>query len=85
MYQPTSGAAYASIQRTLGPRQEEILRVFRSSGAWSNRQISQITGLPINRVTPRVLELRQMGKLVHAGYTTDALSGIIVKTWKVPA
>lgn len=85
MYSDTSAAGFAAVQKSLGRRQQEILRVFRASGAWSNRQISSITGIPINAVTPRVLELRQAGKLVHAGYTVDTLSGITVKTWKVPA
>ena len=45
--------------------------------------ISRITGLPINRITPRVLELRRSGLIEFSGYEKDGDSNKRVKTWKM--
>lgn len=49
----------------LGARQEAVWRVIRSASVdITNAEIAQHLGWPINRVTPRTLELRQQGLVV---------------------
>lgn len=86
-YSSTSAAGYAAVQSTLAQRQQEVLTFLKSAGhgsaGYSNRQIAQILGRPINAITPRVLELRQDGFVELAGYRKDAISGVTVKAWKI--
>jgi hypothetical protein len=86
-YQSTSGAAYASLG-TIAPHQSKVLQFLRSAGpqsdGYNNRQIAQILKWPINCVTPRVLELRELGLVVLAGKRKDTFTGLTVMHWKVP-
>jgi hypothetical protein len=50
----------------------------------SNSDIAKGLGWGINRVTPRVLELRKMNKLVHVSYKVDLFSGRTCMTWALP-
>ena len=61
MIQETSIEAYYSMQHKLGDRQRFILNIIKVYPGVSNKDISNITKLPINTVTPRVKELRALG------------------------
>lgn len=63
MIQETSLQAYEEIKEELGQRQKLVLNAIRELESANNRIISQYLRLPINSVTPRVKELREM-KLV---------------------
>ena len=59
MVQETSLEAYESIVYELGQRQRQVLRAITELREATNKQIARHVSLPINSVTPRVLELRK--------------------------
>lgn len=54
--------AYEEVKTKKQTRHEQIIRCFKKfyPNSLNNRQISELTGLPINCITPRVLELREI-------------------------
>ena len=83
-YQITSYIAFQEVLCSLGERQKLILKIIRKIQPCSNLEISKISGLPINCVTPRVQELRKKG-LVHF-YKRDIckFTNRLVTYWKCP-
>jgi hypothetical protein len=63
MIQNTSRLAFESIQDKLGSRQYQVYNALRMLREATNAMISQVLCIPINQITPRCLELRNM-KLV---------------------
>lgn len=63
----TSREAWERVRKTLNERQNAILLFIQEKGSACNLQISEGLEWPINCVTPRVLELRQMKVLIDAG------------------
>jgi hypothetical protein len=86
-YQSTSGSAYADMKGVIARKQAEVLRLLANAGngseGYNNRQISLFLGWPINTVTPRVLELREMGKVELAGRRVDPMTQRTTMFWKV--
>lgn len=84
----TSLDAYKSLitNNRLGINQKIILDVFKSvNGQYlSNYDLSIMLGWSINRITPRVKELRSLGKLVHCGYKTQLQTNRRVNLWCMP-
>ena len=66
-YQQTSMAAYRKAQRIRGEAQAQVFRCVRTNGPMTNMEIAEALGWSINRVTPRVLELRHAGFLQKMG------------------
>lgn len=60
MIQATSLEAYKSIKNKLNERQTVVFDFIKQSGEVCNFDIAEGLGWPINSVTPRVLELRNM-------------------------
>ena len=58
MMQGTSLDAYRTIKVELNTRQQQVLDQLSVSGSCSNEKLSRLLKLPINQITPRVLELR---------------------------
>jgi len=64
-----------------------VLDVFRKMvlhQPLSNFDVATILGWPINRVTPRVLELRNAGRLVQVGVKRQLETGKRVMLWGLP-
>lgn len=57
----TSLSAYEKIKRELGRRQDAVINTLKIMGEANNLMIAKKMNLPINSITPRVLELRKMG------------------------
>jgi predicted transcriptional regulator len=57
----TSLLAYADVIETLGERQIQVFRKLRELKFASNFQLSKELGLPVNRITPRIKEMRDWG------------------------
>ena len=75
----TSLEAYATVKIT--EAQKKVLGVFRTiEKPLCNSQVAYYLEWPINRITPRVLELRNMGILVEAG--KKKVNGRNVHLWK---
>ena len=83
MIQDTSLEAYHSIEDELNSRQYQIWGMLKHYRSLSNLEISRILGIPINCVTPRVKELRNMGLVVFSHKKKDRITGRNVMVWKV--
>lgn len=84
MIQSTSIEVYLKeVYPNLRARQRPVLHHLRNAGgAHTNAEIAQALALPINHVTPRCLELRQLGLVLEAGRRRCRVTGNTAKTWK---
>ena len=80
--QQTSLEAYDMVVDDLGRRQQEVYNVIDEYRNVCNQDIAMILCLPINSVTPRVKELRDLGFVVHDGFKLND-NNKRVMTWKV--
>lgn len=80
--QQTSLDAYESIRGTLNPSQQMVFHQLEVSGCCSNEKLSDLLSLPINKITPRILELRKKG-LVKNMYLEKSKSGRKAKVWGI--
>jgi len=81
--QETSLSAYADIKPELPDRQRQVFDCIRNHDTpMTNTEISNITGIPINAVVPRVFELRQLGMITFAGKRPCGITGKLCMTWK---
>jgi hypothetical protein len=55
---------YGEVMESISPRHKEVLRVFGENPNmdFTNAELAEELGLPINSVTPRVYELRGLDK-----------------------
>jgi len=63
----TSLEAYRKVLPKIGTRQRDVLEVIRNHEGITNCEIAEELGWSINRITGRVLELREMGLVEDAG------------------
>lgn len=64
MVQQTSLDAYEEVKLDLGDRQLLVYNKLKDLECSNNMILSRILNLPINTITPRVLELREKGLVV---------------------
>lgn len=82
--QQTSLFAYMNeIKPTLGERQKVIYNALRSRLNFTNTELADYLGFPINTVTPRVGELRKLGLVRNAGIRKCKVTGRNVISWEV--
>lgn len=81
MMQQTSIDAYHSIK--INPRQQQVLDQMSVSGCCSNEKLSKLLKLPINQITPRVLELRKLGVIKEMYREPSPTSGRMCIVWGV--
>ena len=76
---------YTKVLPNLGERQAEVLRVFLDNPfvGWTNMETAEVLGWSINRVTPRVLELRKKRLLVLAERRLCNVTGNPAMAWKL--
>lgn len=67
----------------LGDRQRKVYECIRENGPVTNRELSLITNLPINSVTPRVHELRSCRLVRSIGKRYDTATKRNVNEWVV--
>lgn len=83
----TSLEAFTKMQKSnkLGINEKIVYEVF-SNRPWgyTNFQVSEILGWPINRVTGRTNSLVRRGLLVRAGVTVNFVTGMKNIVWAVP-
>ena len=82
MIQDSSLKAYFDIQRTLGLRQKQVFVALSAVPDATNRELSEMTSLPINEVTPRIHELRERRVVIEAQHRRCRVSGRVVIAWK---
>lgn len=64
-YQVTSLISYFEALQTLSKRHKEVLLALKHLNIANNLMISRYLGLPINSITPRILELREKGIVIY--------------------
>src|ERR1700694_832537 len=82
MIQDTSLFAYAIATKDLGKKQKEVLDALRYFPDATNAELAQKLGWPVNRITPRALELRGMGLVMEAGRRRCKVTGSTAHAWK---
>ena len=84
MIQDTSKKAYKEeVAGTLGHRQLQVLTALEFLKEATNSELAIHLDWSINRVTPRVLELRTAGKVFDTGKRKCRVTGRLAHTWAV--
>ena len=79
----TSLLAYCcEVEPSLGERQRHVLSVLRERGCLTNSELGQVLGWSINRVTPRVFELRRLGLVVLDCQRSCRVTGRQAYSWR---
>jgi len=82
--QKTSLEAYEEIKSTLGDRQTQVLKLLESiDRPLTNSEIAQQLGWSINRITPRVFELREKGLVEEDKKKPCPITGRNALTWRI--
>lgn len=82
--QTSKQAYYNEILPTLGDRQEKVFNLLKNSNCpLTNSEMSYKLGWQINRVTPRVFELRQRGLVESAGFKHCPITGRSAIAWRI--
>ncbi len=92
--QVTSLVAYLQLQPKLGARQTQVYCMIQRfsdrnkvCGVWAdavtNMELSELLGWSINRVTPRVKELREQGLVTKHDTRTCRVTGNNANTWAI--
>lgn len=71
----TSLLAYVNALENLGQKQFTVLKAIDSLGVCNDKQIADYLNWPINRITPRRLELRKMGLIKEIDVRKDSDTG----------
>lgn len=81
----TSIQSWIKLQPTLGKKQKTMLKFFQDHPGikFSNRHLSHNLNWPINQVTPRCKELRELDLIEFAGVIYDHTTQRNVKTWRL--
>jgi DNA-binding MarR family transcriptional regulator len=66
----------------LGEKQEQVYNAIEQYQPVTNRQLSNILRWPINSITGRVKELRDMGLVHKEGSAYDQVTERTVSTWR---
>jgi hypothetical protein len=80
--QPTSLEAWSALQDSLGDKQKIVYDALRTLGEASNKELSVGLGWPINCITPRMFELRQLGLVEFSRVKVDVHTGRSEIVWK---
>jgi len=84
MIQSTSLEAFYKIQSSLGRAQKQVLDALRTQPNATNAEIAWMLKWTINRVTPRVLELRSpdVGLVEEVGRRKCRVTGRPALAWR---
>lgn len=83
MIQDTSLEAHEEVKKTLSDRQERVLHLLRMAGIpLTNSEIAQALRWSINRITPRVFELRELRLVTDSGKRRCRITGRNAYGWR---
>jgi hypothetical protein len=85
MIQDTSLQALTQASKNLGDKQHRVFLALQEIPTATNAELGAKLGWPINRITPRILELREMGLVEDAGKRTCGQTGSTAHAWKAKA
>jgi DNA-binding MarR family transcriptional regulator len=80
MIQETSLEAFGKVK--IGQAQQSVLTVIKMFDGRTNAELGKYLDWPINRITPRVKELREKGLVVDAGVRVCLITGSMSHAWK---
>lgn len=80
--QQTSIDAFNEIHN-LGKRQLEVISALKELKVANNREIAELLDMPINSITPRCLELRDLKIVEEAGTKVDSVTKRKTMTWRL--
>lgn len=83
MIQQTSLTTYLDNLKTLGPRQQMVLKVISTRVGICDREIMKELGWEINSITGRRKELEEMGFIEEAYEGRYVPTNRTVKFWKI--
>jgi len=81
--QDTSLKAFFEIQKKLGYVQRQVMIAIQQHPGRTNNELADILDKPINRITPRVLELRKKGYVIDAGKKIDPVTRKLAHSWRL--
>jgi len=81
MMQQASLEAYKIVTPVLPEKRFKVYQILLEQGPLTNKQIAERLEWTINRVTPRVKELREMGIVRRVKQMCDPESGVTVNVW----
>ena len=84
-YAPGSETSREAAEKAVGTQevtQARVLACLKRFGAMTNDEVGQRTGLTSGTVCPRMLELRQGGKVVSTGRRGKTVSGGTAWIWE---
>ena len=78
-------AYHGEIMQKMGNKQKEVMEMFYISPEenMTNTELAEKLGWSINRVTPRVYELRIMSKLIEGEKRKCYITGRNAIAWKI--
>lgn len=79
----TSRTAYREVIPTLNERQAVVLSLLEGSRPLTNTEIADQLGWEINRVTPRIHELRALGQVKDFGKRRCSKTGRKAYQWGI--
>ena len=82
--QATSLKAYKGIKQMLTNKQAIVLNVFSYNEYFTNSELADKLGWSINRITPRVFELRAKNKLEKKYKRKCRITGRTAIAWGLP-
>jgi hypothetical protein len=82
MIQNTSLFAHKIAIDNLGRKQKEVLDCLRCFPDATNAELSTRMGWPINRITPRMVELRKIGLVLNTRKRTCKVTGSTAHAWR---
>jgi hypothetical protein len=82
MIQDTSLFAYSMATQHIGRKQKEVLDALRFFPDATNAEIAKHLTWPINRLTPRMVELRKIGLVIDGGKRRCKVTGSTAYAWK---
>ena len=82
--QPTSQQAYfTEVLPTLTDRHQQVLKALATVENATNSELSRMLGWEINRITPRIFELREKKLVVEASKRKCKITGRKALAWRV--
>jgi DNA-binding MarR family transcriptional regulator len=83
MIQTTSVLAYYSQLQTLGNKQIEVYEKLKELGSATNNELAKALDWEINRLTPRVFELREKGIVEECMKRACNITGRTAICWRI--
>ena len=81
--QSTSLEAYLDIMPHLSKQQNLVYNIIKHYKGSSNLDISRVMRRPINSITPRVYELRELNLIEFSHKKRDRITGKSCRCWKI--